>query len=88
MNTLPHSPPYAQAVLAIVEANATAPQKLSALFEPWLWLLREDAEVAIHAFAERDPEPTLIEFQAEIDRLRSAADTIRQTCTDDVRTGW
>ncbi|MEW5311652.1 MAG: hypothetical protein WDW38_003348 [Sanguina aurantia] len=57
-----------KAVLAIVEANATAPQKLSALFEPWLWLLREDAE-------------------AEIDRLRSAAGTIRQTCTDDVRTG-
>ncbi|MEW5299252.1 MAG: hypothetical protein WDW36_002285 [Sanguina aurantia] len=76
-----------EAVLAIVKANAAAPRKLLALFEPWLWLLKEDAEVAIHAFAERDPEPTLIEFQAEIDRLRSAAGTIRRTCTDDVRTG-
>ena len=45
------------------------------------------APLSVHGFCTREPEPSLEEFLGEIERLRSAADTIRHTCTDDVRTG-
>jgi hypothetical protein len=40
-----------------------APRKLAALFEPWMWLLRDAAGAAVAAFCERQPEPSLEEFQ-------------------------
>ncbi|KXZ48211.1 DHC-9 protein [Gonium pectorale] len=76
-----------KAVLQIMERNAVAPKLLAAMFEDWMWLISEDAALAVRAFCERQPEPSLAEFQAEIDRLRAAADAVRVICTDDVRTG-
>lgn len=64
-----------------------APKRLAALFDEWMWLLGEEAIATVRAFCERVPEPKLPEFQAEIDRLRAAADAVRVICTDDVRTG-
>ncbi|KAG2490029.1 hypothetical protein HYH03_011494 [Edaphochlamys debaryana] len=74
-------------VLHIMERNSGAPKRLSALFDTWMWLIGEEASAAVRAFCERQPEPSLPEFQAEIDRLREAAQSVRVTCTDDVRTG-
>lgn len=70
-----------------MERNSVAPQKLAALFDDWMWLLDESAEAHVRTFCERQPEPSLADFQAEIDRLKSAAETVRLLCTDDVRTG-
>ncbi|GLI65190.1 hypothetical protein VaNZ11_008652 [Volvox africanus] len=76
-----------KAVLRVMERNAVAPKRLGALFEEWMWLIGEEAASAVRAFCERQPEPRLAEFQAEIDRLRAAVDAVRVVCTDDVRTG-
>jgi len=42
---------------------------------------------AVDGFASRVPEPSLEEYQVEIDKLRHAAEAIRMMCTDDVRAG-
>lgn len=82
---MPNHP--AQRVLSIMDRNTGAPKLLASLFEPWMWLLGEEAEAAVRGFLDRVPEPTLPEFQAEIDKLRDAAAAIRAICVDDVRTG-
>ncbi|GFH10429.1 uncharacterized protein HaLaN_05739, partial [Haematococcus lacustris] len=41
----------------------------------------------VAAFAERVPEPSLTEYQAEVNRLRHAAHTINHLCANSVRTG-
>ncbi|GFR45764.1 hypothetical protein Agub_g7181 [Astrephomene gubernaculifera] len=76
-----------KAVLHVMERNSLAPKRLAAMFEEWMWLIGDEAAAAVRAFCERQPEPSLTEFQAEIDRLRAAADAVRVICTDDVRTG-
>ncbi len=70
-----------------MDRNTGAPKLLASLFEPWMWLLGEEAEATVRGFLDRAPEPTLPEFQAEIDKLRDAAAAIRAICVDDVRTG-
>ena len=70
-----------------MESNQAAPRALAALFHEWMWLLGEEAEQFVAQFGERAPEPTLAEYQAEIDKMTNAAHTIRHLCTDDVRTG-
>lgn len=54
---------------------------------PNMVLPGEEAETYIRNFGEREREPSLAESQAEIDKLHNAAETIRMTCTNDVRTG-
>lgn len=43
--------------------------------------------LAVANFASEGEEPSLEAYEAEIDKLRKAAETIRNTCTNDVRTG-
>nr|8GLV_Kg Chain Kg, DHC_N2 domain-containing protein [Chlamydomonas reinhardtii] len=76
-----------KSVLHTMERNSVAPKRLAALFDEWMWLIGEEAAAAARAFSERQPEPSLSELQAEIERLRAAAAAVRVVCTDDVRTG-
>jgi hypothetical protein len=78
---------FNKVVMSIMEGNAVAPRLLAGLFNEWMHLISEEAEVFIQGFGSREPEPSLDEYREEIKRLTNAAETIRMTCTDDVRTG-
>ncbi|KAJ9530634.1 hypothetical protein QJQ45_014736, partial [Haematococcus lacustris] len=75
-----------KAVLSIMEGNQVAPRALAALFNEWMYVIGEEAEQQVAAFAERVPEPSLTEYQAEVNRLRHAAHTINHLCANSVRT--
>lgn len=72
-------------VTAVLRANATAPEALAALFEPYMHLLSMDAPEYLRSFAEASH--TLEEYAAGIDKLREEADAISNLMVDEVRTG-
>lgn len=71
----------------MMEGGQVAPRKLADLFDPWMYLVTEELDARIRGLGEREPPPTLAEYQAEIDSLASAAAAVRGLCTNDVRTG-
>eukprot|EP00955_Chlamydomonas_euryale_P003201 34205-Chlamydomonas_euryale.AAC.1 len=70
-----------------MQANAAAPARLAALMQEWMWLLSDETDARVAAFAAAEPRPGLDEYRAELDRLGAAADAVRSACTNVVVTG-
>jgi hypothetical protein len=74
-------------ILAVMQSNRLAPQKVAALFEQYLAVLDIDIDSYVADLLSKDPEPSLEDIEDILQDLNRQAEDVRLCCANTVRTG-